>query len=75
MPCYLGVDDAPVSLWEVETWLASQLQVATRTEEIPSRDGAGKRCRNTRLKECGYHLQYADYRAGYAPLLAELTPP
>ena len=75
LPCYLGVDDAPVSLWEVETWLASQLQVQTRAEEIPGRDGAGKRCRNTRLKESGYHLQYADYRAGYAPLLAELTPP
>lgn len=71
LPCYLGVDNAPVSLWEVEHWLASQLQVMPAPGEVPGRDGAGKRCRNTRLLHSGYRLRYPDYRAGYGALLAD----
>lgn len=70
---YLGVDDAPVSQWQVESWLARQLGVSAVETEIPlaSNRLANKRCSNRRLRASGYHLLYPDYKSGYSALLAK----
>lgn len=71
---YLGVDDAPVSQFEVETWLAQRMGV-TPQPVLPSAalqrqsPAANKRCRNRRLHASGYQLRYPDYRSGYGALL------
>jgi nucleoside-diphosphate-sugar epimerase len=67
---YIGVDDAPVSHWEVESWLAQQMGVIPDGEAYAAGRSANKRCSNRRLHDSGYRLQYPDYRAGYALLLA-----
>jgi nucleoside-diphosphate-sugar epimerase len=71
-PGYLLVDDAPVSQWEVEQWLAQQLQVSEKSSAGVGQPGTGgsKRCRNHRLHRSGYKLIYPDYRAGYGAMLA-----
>jgi nucleoside-diphosphate-sugar epimerase len=65
------VDDAPVALQEVEAWLCGQLR---QPYEPPAADPAQappahKRIRNDRLHDCGFGLEYPDYRAGYAAVL------
>jgi nucleoside-diphosphate-sugar epimerase len=73
---YLGVDDAPVDLAEVLTFLAVELDAPLpRLEEAPSIPGAAspertsKRCSNARLKSTGYSFRYPTYREGYGALL------
>jgi nucleoside-diphosphate-sugar epimerase len=72
---YLGVDDAPVSQWEVESWLAQRLRIEIGSEsggeQVDARRGVGKRCSNHRLRASGYQLQYPDYKCGYEALLSE----
>ena len=67
---YLGVDNEPVSMWELKHWLALQLHIdpAAMTALAPSRRGS-KRCSNRRLLASGYQLLYPDYRKGYGELL------
>lgn len=72
-PLYLGVDDAPVDLAEVLTFLAVELGAP-----LPQLAAAGpggmerssKRCSNALLKASGYRLRYPTYREGYGALLA-----
>ncbi len=71
-PCYLAVDDAPASHWEVERWLAGRLGIEPGDAPAP-RGATGKRCRNASLRRSGYRLRYPDYRAGYAQVLRELA--
>lgn len=75
---YLGVDDAPVDLAEVLTFLAVELDAPLpRLEEVASVPGAAggpertsKRCSNVLLKSTGYRFRYPTYREGYGALLA-----
>lgn len=67
---YIGVDDAPVSQWEVESWLALEMGVDELTDVAAGARGANKRCSNQRLRESGYRLLYPNYRAGYGAMLA-----
>jgi nucleoside-diphosphate-sugar epimerase len=75
---YLGVDDAPVDLAEVLTFLAVETGAPLpRLEEATpggAPDRTSKRCSNARLKESGYRLRYPTYREGYAELLRQPTP-
>jgi nucleoside-diphosphate-sugar epimerase len=74
-PCYLAVDNQPALLRDVMEWLAVQqgIQVETlQDSEAPIR-GGNKRCNNATLLETGFVLQYPDYRAGFAAVLAELS--
>ncbi len=72
---YNAVDDAPVALAEVQQWLCEQLGVDVaglrpgggRRQRRPA---SNKRCLNRRLTNSGYQLLFADYRSGYASLLA-----
>ena len=75
--CYVGVDDSPEDEAVVLRFLAGALgspepRVAERGEEVESRRGGNKRCRNTRLLESGYRFQYPSFREGYAAVLAEM---
>jgi len=76
-PVYIGVDNAPVPQYEVETWLAGKLGVeaAARSsagglDPSAGRSASGhKRCRNRALRNSGYQLRYPDYRSGYGAVL------
>ena len=75
---YLGVDDAPVDLAEVLTFLAVELGAPLpRLEEAANVPGAAspertsKRCSNALLKSTGYRFRYPTYREGLAALLTE----
>lgn len=67
---YLAVDDAPCTECELMDWLAERLERPRppRARAEGAR-GAGKRCRNDRLKASGYRLRYPTYREGYAAML------
>ena len=78
-PLYLGVDDAPVDLAEVLTFLAVELGAPLpRLEEAPgalgdaSPERASKRCSNALLRAAGYRFRYPTYRDGYGALLRAL---
>jgi nucleoside-diphosphate-sugar epimerase len=68
LPCYIVTDSAPVSQYEVLHWLATQMQVPYDTNMPPI--AGGKRLSNQALLASGFQLQHADYRSGYAALLA-----
>jgi nucleoside-diphosphate-sugar epimerase len=70
--CYIGVDNEPVTMWELKQWLAQQLGIATGQllQESPTRRNS-KRCRNRRMLASGYRLLYQGYRQGYGALLHE----
>jgi len=69
---YIGCDNQPVSMAEVRQWLAEKLDVKLTVEARPAVKVGSKRCRNTLLKNSGYCLKYADYKAGYTELLEQL---
>jgi nucleoside-diphosphate-sugar epimerase len=78
-PLYLGVDDAPVDLAEVLTFLAVELSAPLpRLEEEPNLPGVAspertsKRCSNALLHATGYPFRYPTYREGYGALLGTL---
>ena len=71
-PLYIGVDDQPVTRYEVESWLAREIGVEPqRLEAAPPVEVSGghKRCRNRALHDSGYQLLYPDYRSGYRAVL------
>jgi nucleoside-diphosphate-sugar epimerase len=68
--CYIGVDDAPVPLHEVVSWLREQLGVSHWAEQASVRRAGSKRCSNARAKALGWQPQYVSYREGYAAVLA-----
>ncbi len=70
--CYLGVDDMPVAIQQVQRWLAEQLGVPYRQSGEPIARTGSKRCSNRRLRDSGYALRHPDYRSGFAELLKEL---
>jgi nucleoside-diphosphate-sugar epimerase len=68
--CYIGVDNEPVTMWQLKSWLAQQLDMspsALTEQAMPRRNS--KRCSNQRLLATGYQLQYPSYREGYGALL------
>lgn len=67
-PCYIVTDAAPVSQYEVLQWLALQHNIAFNAH-VPAIQ-SGKRLSNRATLATGFQLQYPDYRAGYAALLA-----
>lgn len=69
--CYLGSDDTPSSIQEVQHWLAEQLGVAYRQEGAPVARTGSKRCDNRRLRESGYSLLHPDYRSGFREVVEE----
>lgn len=76
---YLGVDDEPCDLEAVARWLARKMRVPLRiSRSEPGHSelsGAGKRCRNRKLRSTGYSFIYPTFREGYAAILDEETAP
>jgi nucleoside-diphosphate-sugar epimerase len=70
---YNGVDSLPAPQYEVEHWLAMQMGLAQDSLRFTAkRMSAGhKRCRNGALLSTGFEFEFADYRAGYAQVLAD----
>ncbi|MCQ4165236.1 NAD-dependent epimerase/dehydratase family protein [Tahibacter harae] len=70
--CYVLSDDEPVPLDQVQSWLARQLRLPPLPPGAASGERAvgSKRLCNRRLRASGYELRHADFRSGYAPLLA-----
>jgi nucleoside-diphosphate-sugar epimerase len=69
---YNGVDDTPATAFEVESWIADQLDVQPRNH-IAISQGNGtnhKRVSNRLMHSSGYQLKYPDYRSGYAAVLS-----
>jgi len=74
-PLYLGTDNNPVPVWEVQQWLRKELQ--KRGYDVPlmayqASNRASRRCRNARLLATGYDFLYPDYQQGYAAILDDL---
>lgn len=69
--CYLGVDDEPAPLHEVEAFIAGLLGVTLQRRGESQRLGGSKRCSNQRLRRSGFELRYPNYRDGYRALLSQ----
>jgi len=68
--CYLATDDDPAPLWEVMSWLTSQLKCQAPTvKTVDQNAGMNKRCSNLRLKALGYQFNYSGYKDGYLELI------
>lgn len=66
--CYIGVDDEPATLYEVQAYLAAKLGIMIRAgAEAPAR--GSKRCRNALIHRTGFKFHYPNYRIGYGALL------
>jgi nucleoside-diphosphate-sugar epimerase len=70
---YLASDHSPSLLHEVKEWMAGQLSLQGHWQEVvaPSARGGSKRCSSQRLQDLGYEFQHADFKSGYAPVIAE----
>ena len=69
--CYIGVDNAPVPLAEVEGWLRERLGITEWAAEASVRRAGSKRCSNARAKALGWEPRYPSYREGYSAMLAD----
>jgi nucleoside-diphosphate-sugar epimerase len=63
-------DGVPALQHEVLQWMAGQLQVPL-PDTPPMQPQSGKRITNQFLPQSGFKLQFADYQAGYAAILAD----
>jgi len=68
----IAVDDEPVPLATVATWLAAKLDVTLPADPSPDTKATGKRCRNSELKDMGWEPAYPTFREGYRSMLATL---
>lgn len=71
-PYYLASDDDPAPMWDVISWLATQLNCPPpQTKPVPDTVSMNKRCSNQRLKCLGYPFKYPCYRDGYLALIGK----
>lgn len=69
--CYVGVDDEPASIQDVQAWLAAELGVVYAGNGQPVTRAGSKRCSNKRLRDSGYQMKYPTFRQGFVPVLNE----
>jgi nucleoside-diphosphate-sugar epimerase len=75
-PVYLGVDNDPADLGEVQRFLAAELglpQPASAVAGVPGGEpsrGGNKRCSNALLRSTGFEFAYPTFREGYRAILA-----
>ncbi|MCY1249826.1 hypothetical protein D9M72_633970 [compost metagenome] len=75
---YLGVDNDPAELGEVQRFLADELGLPWPSSDAPDGDGGGrepsrggnKRCSNALLRGTGFEFAYPSFREGYRSILA-----
>ena len=68
---YLASDGNPAPIHDITKWLAEQLGV-TVTRQEPIQRGGNKRIDNKAMRESGFVCRYADFKAGFKPLLDDL---
>ncbi|MBT2535332.1 NAD-dependent epimerase/dehydratase family protein [Arthrobacter sp. ISL-69] len=71
-PVYLGVDNDPADLGEVQRFLAAELGLPRPASAVagePSR-GGNKRCSNALLRSTGFEFRYPTFREGHRAILA-----
>lgn len=70
-PCYLGVDDTPVTMYDIKNWMAGQLGLQDHWQSCvsPTARGGSKRCSNALIKAHQYEFIYPSYKQGYGELL------
>lgn len=68
--CYLGSDDEPTTIQQVQSHLAAALGIEYVCGGSPVQRTGSKRCRNDLLKASGYQLQYPTYREGFESVLS-----
>ena len=64
-PTYIGVDNAPVNLYEVIEWLREARGVTHKAQPLTRRAGS-KRLSNKLARDSGWTLNYPSYKEGYA---------
>lgn len=72
-PIYVGVDEAPVLLDDVYTWVAGELGLPRPKEGEPDARAKGtgkKRCSSALLLASGYRLLFPSFREGYREAIA-----
>lgn len=84
-PVYLGVDNDPAELGEVQRFLAAELGLPQPPSEVPGgglgggsggtaggepSPGGNKRCSNALLRSTGFEFAYPTFREGYRAILA-----
>ena len=71
-PLYLGSDETPARESEVLAWM----RASEGLPEVAALDGpdSGRRVDSARLRASGWAPRYADYRRGYAGLVAAPSP-
>ncbi|MCY1249420.1 hypothetical protein D9M72_629530 [compost metagenome] len=78
---YLGVDNDPAELGEVQRFLADELGLPRPSSDVPVGDSGGaaggepsrggnKRCSNALLRSTGFEFAYPTFREGYRAILA-----
>lgn len=68
---YLASDCMPVSMHDIQTWLAAKmnLDVVTDPQLSQQRNAGSKRCLNKRLVDSGYDFIYPDFKVGYSTII------
>lgn len=69
-PLYLGTDDEPATTANVVTWMSQELGVEPPPPAETTR--LNKRCRNARLRQSGFDLEFPTFRDGYPAIIREL---
>jgi nucleoside-diphosphate-sugar epimerase len=76
-PVYLGVDNDPAELGEVQRFLADELGLPLPPSGVSAGSGGGepsrggnKRCSNALLRSTGFEFAYPTFREGYRAILA-----
>ncbi len=67
---YIATDSSPTPMIEVVSWIAGQLGIENYLSDDAINERGNKRISNQRLLASGYSLRHADFRSGYAELLA-----
>lgn len=71
-PIYLATDCEPSPLYDVQIWLAEQLDVAngkSDSKPLGKNLRSSKRCSNKKLLDSGYTFLYPTFREGYKMVL------
>jgi hypothetical protein len=69
---YLASDDTPVSMNEIQAWIAEQLDMDNIEESTIESERSNKKISNQRLKKTGFEFLYPGYKSGYAALIKEI---
>lgn len=76
-PVYVGVDNDPAELGEVQRFLADELGLPRPASDVPGDTAGGepsrggnKRCSNALLRSTGFEFAYPTFREGYRAILA-----